>query len=50
LDGSLKINAFSYDSKNWPQKWLTDFIVTDLERLSDMFGAIGIELTAFIRP
>ena len=45
----LKINAFSHNGANWPQKWLTDFIVTDLEQLSNMFGAIGIELTAFIR-
>jgi hypothetical protein len=46
----LKINAFSYRGENWPEKWLTDFIVTDFEQLSNMFGAIGIELTAFIRP
>ena len=45
----LKINAFSYRTENWPQKWLTDFIGTDFERLSNMFGAIGIELTDFIR-
>jgi hypothetical protein len=46
----LKINAFSYHGDNWQEKWLTDFIVTDFEQLSNMFGAIGIELTAFIRP
>jgi len=46
----VMIRAFKYRNENWPEKALTDFIGTDFERLSTMFDAIGIELTAAVRP
>jgi hypothetical protein len=46
----VMINAFKYRNENWPEKSLADFIEVDFERLSTMFDAIGIELTAVVRP
>jgi len=42
------IEAFKYRNENWPEKALADFIGADFERLSTMFDAIGIELTAVV--
>jgi hypothetical protein len=44
----VQIAAFKYRNENWPEKLVADFIGADFERLSAMFDAIGIQLTAVV--
>lgn len=45
----LKVAAFDYDRRHWPEKWISDFMGADFEKLSSLFGAIGTELNEHIR-
>jgi len=45
----LKLIEFPFHRNLWPEKWMSDFMGTEFEQLSNLFGAIGTELNEYFR-